>query len=392
MIKIDLKEFRKNDVNILKVVLDKVKNDNFIIDENNSKIKVASFGYDEITGEDMQIVYESSDDLKIADMIVDDVLSFLNRNTDRITNITLNDWFYYWLNNFIDNYSKLSRETLIRRFSLTIIPSVGNIRLQEYQNSDFNKLLKYSSKSSNGLKRSSICLFRSLINKAIMLELLPGDKEVVYTLTYKRKMQFDYFDNDELDLIIPDILESKYSILYLLSMATGITIDRIIALRKKDINSKNQEIISTKGTRVVLTSLGVHRRVITELSERKYYPHIDIINAILELMKNYEYDDGYFFFDYYDLINDLVILKDLKKILHKHKMVGAGKTRLAQTAERIAIEKGMHHVDFKHVFGYKDYKSFLFKFDAMNKKGRRQKEAERKYAKLIDNIKKGVQK
>ena len=391
MIKIDLNELRKNDANILRIILDKVKNDDYIITENDNKIKVVSCGFDDFSGEELITFYDYEDDLKIADMIVDETIGYLNRNTQKITNITLKTWFYYWLNKFTDNYSEISKKGLEQRFLYNILPALGDIKLQEYQNSDFSKLLKNCNNKATGTKRSTMCYFRSLINTAVRLELLPEEKEVVYTLSYKRSDRFNYFTDSELDLIMPDILDSRFSVLYLLSLATGMPVNRIVALRKSDINEEKQEIVSSKGTNVIITSLGVYRRVIVEMGEKKYHPHIDIIKALLELMDK-DHTCEYFFFDYYDLLNDLVIIKDLKKILHKNKIKGAGKNKLALTAERIAIEKGMHHVDFKYTFGYSDYKYIMYKYEAMHKKGRRQKEAEKRFIKLIDNIKKGIQK
>ena len=392
MIYININDYKNNDCDILGDILDKVKSDEFIIDKNIGQVKRCSFGNDAITGEELITEYQASDDLKIADMIVDDIIKLINRNVDKITNITIKDWFYYWRSKCKYNCGLTHLNALENRLNNSILPAIGNIRLQEYKTSYTSACLDYCKKKnySEFTKRHTLECLRDMINKAVYNGLLSENQEITLLLkTFEKK--FIFFSDDELDYVMNDFLNSHYSLLYLFSLAIGIRINSLITLRKRDINLEKQEIVSTRRVTKVWTSDNISAHVIVDSYERKYHPHNDIIKALLEFMKNAK-DDEYYFFTHYNLYNDYGIEKDLTCIFKKNNIKHGGQRVLTNTAERIAIEQGMNHVNFKYVFGYNDYRKVTYKYDAINKKGKRQKMAERRFIKLLNDIKKGIRK
>ena len=388
MIKIDLKYYKNKNVDLLGDVLKKVEEDKCIKQDGNIISKICNFGNDAVTGEPMIVEYEAESDVKIADMIVEDIIAYYKRGVDKYTNITFKNWFDIWLEK--ENYKSTRTycEGMMQKFNNCLSSVIGNEMLQEYECALFNKVnLDCKRRGYHGeYLKDTMNMFKRMINTAIENEFLPETKIVTNKIkSGANKYRFAYLTNDELDLAIPLIMKSEYGLLYLLSLATGMKVSRIIALRKKDINLEKSEIASKKMLTLMISDDGVHIRKIIDVRETRYHPHIDVCKVIYDEFCMCD-DNEYCFYNRYSDKSFSAITKDFAKIVKQIGCEKGGLSILRHTAEKIAIEQGMDHVNFKYCFGYLAYEHFLYKYDAINKKGKLKRVQERNYIKLIKQI------
>ena len=197
-------------------------------------------------------------------------------------------------------------------------------------------------------------LLKLLIDYAIHFNLLNDDKSCNNILKFDKykETRFKYYTDQELELLIPEIIKSKLALFFLLILATGIKANRICVLTKKDINVSKSEITSTKT--LVKTAHEEQKKKIVAIREAKYHPHVSICKALEEIFQDCDDDTILYKHLYHD---GPVWFEDIfKNITKKLNINKGGLQGLANTAERIAIEQGMNHVDFEYCFGYKGTK------------------------------------
>ena len=102
MIVIDLNYYKDNN-KILDDVLKKVNEDKIIHNNKNMYSKLCNFGNDAITGEAILCEYEATNDTKLADMIIEDMIYYYKRDVNIITNVTFKYWFNFYFKNM--NYT-----------------------------------------------------------------------------------------------------------------------------------------------------------------------------------------------------------------------------------------------------------------------------------------------
>ena len=229
-----------------------VKANDKTYDYHEAKVTV---GYDPVTGKQIHITGKSKQDVRrrMNEMIVAvDQGAFIDK-----TRQTLQEWMDEWFETFvvysIKNYTADSYRTIMK---CHIFPALGSIRISDLTPTKiqqfYNQLLIVKGLSPKTVKNVHGVLHKAL-EKAKTLRMIPYNPTEACELPRVEKSEITPLDQEGIKALLKELSEEKYSIVYEVTLFTGMRQGEVLGLtwdcvdfEKQTINIKKQLIKTHK--------------------------------------------------------------------------------------------------------------------------------------------------
>lgn len=239
--------------------------------------------------------------------------------------ITLNQWINVWLKNYAPFIFKPTTLDSYKRFIKNHIqPALGNMYLSDIKPIHIQHLIAQKSKSgradnsSGGLSKRSLKyihqILNNLFNQAIKEGFIFENPAHFVKVSYDYKTVENILSNSQLQKFLETAKTSRYYLIYLLELSTGMRRGEILGLKWKDIDFNKSTITIKREVVLVKGKPVVQESVKSKSSFRTLIIPQDILNTLKNLPKTSEF---IFVTSNNTIINPSNLRRDFKKIIKK---------------------------------------------------------------------------
>lgn len=217
--------------------------------DGNSWYVIFDLGKDPVTGKRKQKRKRGFKTKKEAEKYISEQLNALDKGVYfEPSDITFREYLDYWL----ENYAKIN--TAVRTYenysyiiSQHLKPSLGNIKLSKLQPSHlqeyYSKKLDDGKIEGGGLSPQSVKHHHRLINKvlkdAVKWQFIIRNVAEAVSPPKTKKIEMQTWNNEQVKTFLEVSKESRYYLIYLTAINTGMRRGEVLGLRWQDIDFEN---------------------------------------------------------------------------------------------------------------------------------------------------------
>lgn len=219
-----------------------------------------------------------------------------NGGITKTSNMTLSEFAEYWTEKHANN--DLAERTLERHLGILknrILPTLGHIKLSKIKPThilhfkqlliDWERLDGRTGKLSLRSVEMNLSLLRSMLNKAVKWKLISSNPCQDIDMPKPKSRKIPIYDEEQLALFL-DLLQiepSRYRLMVLLALTTGLRRSEMFGLEWQHINFKEKTLSIEQSSLYIVGKGLITKEPKTELSNRR----IAVPMTVMDLLKDH---------------------------------------------------------------------------------------------------------
>lgn len=202
---------------------------------------------------------------------------------------TINEWFDYWINHFKSNCRNTTRANYNLIYSLHIKDVIGDRKLNQITSIQVQSMIDKI--DSPSMRKYSRTILNSMFEWAVKNKLLKENiiDGVFISNVNSHQMNKRFLLDYEIELVKKYLKKSRYYLVFMIGLHTGMRCGEILALKWKHIDFENN-IIHVENTYVTKYLKKYNIRILEdhEPKTKRGYRNIPITSELRELLLKYK--------------------------------------------------------------------------------------------------------